>query len=436
MKRMILACAGVALVASTGLMLFAQPRSTSRLPGCDADNGGLALPTGFCALVVADNLGIGRHMAVAANGDLFVSLRNVDAKTPGAIVALRDANGDGRFEVQEKSGNQGGTGIALRPGYLYHAQDTAIVRYPIKAGELKPSGPAEIVATLPEQTGHRAKGIAFDGNGGIYVNVGAPSNACQATGEADRKPGTPGQMPCPFLENHGGIWRFDEHKTGQSQQNGGRRYATGMRQLYALAWHEGALYAVQHGRDQLDTLFPALFKAKQNAELPSEELLRIEEGSNVGWPYCYHDWQQGKRVQSPEYGGDGKKVGDCAKYAAPVAAFPGHWAPGALLFSTGSQFPAKYRGGAFVAFQGSWNRAPEPQGGYNVAFQPFSGKNASGKYEVFADGFAGTKPLMKPEEAKFRPAGLAQAPDGSLYISDLVKGRIWRVVYRGETGDR
>jgi glucose/arabinose dehydrogenase len=417
-------------------MLFAQTKETSSLPACDADNGGITLPAGFCAVVAADNLGIGRQMAVAANGDLFVSLRNVDAKTPGAIVALRDADRDGKFEVQEKFGNQGGTGIALRPGYVYHAQETAIVRYPIKDGELKPSGPAEVMATLPDQTGHRAKGLAFDGKGGMYVNVGAPSNACQASGQADRKPEMPGQMPCPLLEQHGGIWRFDENKAGQSQQNGGRRYATGMRQHYALAWHDGALYAVQHGRDQLDTLFPKLFNAKQNAELPSEELLRVEEGSNFGWPYCYHDWQQGKRVQQPEYGGDGKTVGDCGKYPLPVAAFPGHWAPGALVFYTGTQFPAKYRGGAFIAFQGSWNRAPEPQGGYNVVFQPLKGQKASGTYEVFADGFAGAKPLLKREEAKYRPSGVAVAPDGSLYISDLVKGRIWRVVYRGQTSNR
>lgn len=433
MKRLRLFSAFVALSAFGGLLLHAQMKGAAP-PACDPDNGGLTLPAGFCALVVADNLGIGRQMAVAANGDLFLSLRNVDAKTPGAIMAMRDANGDGKFEIQEKFGDQGGTGIALRPGYVYHAQETAIVRYPLKEGELKPNGPAEVVAMLPDQTGHRAKGLAFDGKGSLYVNVGAPSNACQASGEADRKPGMPGQKPCPLLEQHGGIWRFDESKAGQSQQSGGRRYATGMRQFYALAWHRGALYAVQHGRDQLDTLFPAHFNTKQNAELPSEELLRIDEGSNFGWPYCYHDWQQGKRVQSPEYGGDGKTVGDCAKYPAPVAAFPGHWAPGALLFYTGSQFPAKYRGGAFVAFQGSWNRAPEAQGGYNVAFQPLNDQQrASGPYEVFADGFAGAKPLMKREEARYRPAGLAQAPDGSVYISDLVKGRVWRVVYRKTT---
>jgi glucose/arabinose dehydrogenase len=415
------------VVVAAGVMLSGLA-GQNRVPPCDADNGGLKLPTGFCAQIVAENLGVARHMAVAPNGDLFVSLRDQaqppNTEIPGAVVALRDANGDGRFEVQEKFGNRGGTGIALRNGYLYHAQQRAVVRYPMKAGELKPSGPAEVIATLPEQRGHLEKGLAFDGRGGLYVNVGVPSNACQQT---DRTAGSPGQNPCTLLEKHGGIWRFDENKAGQSQDNGGRRYATGMRQFYALTWHNGDLYAVQHGRDQLNTLFPQHFNAKQNAELPSEELLRVEEGANFGWPYCYHDWQQGKRVQMPEYGGDGKAVADCAKYPLPVAAYPGHWAPGAIIFYTGTQFPQKYRGGAFIAFQGGWNRDPEPAGGYKVVFQPFNGAKASGNYEVFADGFAGVPSLIKREEAKARPAGLVQAPDGSLYISDLVKGNIWRV---------
>jgi len=427
MKRIVSGGSAAVLVAGSALVLFAQTR-TGALPACDPENAGLKLPAGFCALVAADNLGIGRHMVVAPNGDLFVSLRDRNPQTPGAVLALRDTNGDGKFDVQETFGDRGGTGIALRNGYLYHARETAIVRYPIKAGELKPSGPAEVIATLPEQRGHTAKGVAFDGKGGMYVNVGAPSNACQ---EMDRTAGSPGQNPCPLLEKHGGIWRFDEHKAGQSQDNGGRRYATGMRQFYALAWNAGALYAVQHGRDQLDTLFPQFYDTKKNAELPSEELLRVDEGANFGWPYCYHDWQQGRRVQNPEYGGDGTKVGDCARYPLPTAAFPGHWAPGSLLFYSGSQFPARYRGGAFIAFQGSWNRAPEPAGGYKVVFQPFAGAKASGSFEVFADGFAGVTPLLKREEARARPSGLAQGSDGSIYVSDMVNGRIWRIVHRG-----
>ncbi len=111
-------------------------------------------------------------------------------------------------------------------------------------------------------------------------------------------------------------------------------------------------------------------------------------------------------------------------------AFPGHWAPDGLLFYTGEMFPESYRGGAFIAFHGSWNRAPLPQGGYKVVFVPFAGDEPAGSYEVFADGFAGEN--VGPRSALHRPMGLAQGPDGSLYITDDRRGRIWRVFYTGD----
>ena len=194
MKRIVYAV--ILLTWTAGLLLIAQTRETARPIPCDPDNGGITLPAEFCAAVAVDGIGIGRQMAVAANGDLFVATRNSES-SQGAIVALRDTNGDGKFDARETFAPEGGTGLALRPGYVYLGQDTRIVRYPRKEGELKPSGPAETIATLPDQSGHRAKGLAFDEAGGMYVNVGAPSNACQSTGENDRKPGVPGQMPCP-----------------------------------------------------------------------------------------------------------------------------------------------------------------------------------------------------------------------------------------------
>ena len=112
--------------------------------------------------------------------------------------------------------------------------------------------------------------------------------------------------------------------------------------------------------------------------------------------------------------------------------FPGHWAPNDLLFYHGNQFPAKYKNGAFIAFHGSWNRAPLKQGGYFVAFVPFSNGKPSGPWEVFAEGFSGGQEIESPNDAKHRPMGLAEGPDGSLYISDSVKGKIWRVFYTGK----
>jgi glucose/arabinose dehydrogenase len=397
-------------------------------PACDPDNGGVRLPQGFCALVAADGLGTARHMVAAANGDLYVATQRAKEGAP-PIIALRDANGDGRFELLERFGETGATGIGLRNGYLYIATPTSVLRYPMTTGTLKPIGPAEVVVgNLTLQRQHEDKGIAFDGQGGLYINIGAPSNACQSP---DRRAKVPGQDPCPLLAEYGGIWRFDENRLNQKQSDG-TRYATGMRQMPAIAWHDGALYAAMNNRDQLDTLWPELFKTEDNVQRPSEPLYKVEPGSNFGWPYCFHDFTQGKLVLNPEYGGDGKAVGRCAEFREPIAVYPPHWAPVDLTFYTGSQFPSRYRGGAFIAFHGSWNRAPMPQDGYNVTFQPFSGGHVSGKYEIFADGFAGRDPLMRPNDATYRADGVAQAPDGSLYISDSQKGRIWRVLYTGK----
>jgi len=309
------------------------------------------------------------------------------------------------------------------------AHPTSIERYKMTAGELKPTGPAEtIVKDLPGERQHRDKGIAFDGRGSLYINVGAPSNACQ---NPDRQPKVKGQDPCPILEKHGGVWKFDENKPGQTQADG-TRFATGLRQFPAITWHDGALYIAMNNRDSLDQFWPDLFTAQENAERPSEPLYRAVQGSNFGWPFCFYDYTQKKMLLNPEYGGDGKTTGRCTEFTPPAAAFPAHWAPVDITFYSGSEFPNKFKGGAFIAFHGSWNRAPLPMAGYNITFQPFSGDKPSGNFEVFAEGFPGKSPLMRPTDAVYRPDGVAQAPDGSLYIGDSQKGRIWRVIYRGK----
>jgi glucose/arabinose dehydrogenase len=414
-------------LVGAGLIGAAVLTSRAAGPACDPNNDGITVPQGFCVAVVAENLGIPRHLAVAPNGDVFVSLQSGRGGSPaGGVVALRDADGDGKFEMREKIGDQNSTGIGLRNGYLYIATPTSVLRYKMPNNSLKPAaGPETVVDGLPAERQHEDKGLAFDGRGSLYVNVGAPSNACQ---QRDRTPKSPGQDPCPILEKHGGIWKFDENKLGQKLEDG-KHYATGMRQMPGLRWHDGALYVVMHGRDQLNTMWPGVFTQQQNAQLPSETLLRVDDGSNFGWPYCYHDWMQNKLLLNPEYGGDGKKTDRCTRYTPPLMGFPGHWAPNDVMFYSGSQFPQKYRGGAFIAFHGSWNRAPEPQAGYNVTFVPFSGDKPSGSYEVFASGFGG--PMPQPNSALARPNGLGQAPDGSLYVAtDGQQGRLWRVMYR------
>ena len=429
---------GAVLVAAAG-MAGSTTLSGQRPAAftCDADNGGLKLPAGFCAGVIADKLGSARNLVVAPNGDIFMSFRagltvEGQAPTPGYLMGLRDTNGDGKIDMQEKFGTQSATGIRLRNGYLYYATPTSIERFKMNPGGLKPAGPAEvIVGGFPggqNQPGHRDKDIAFDEAGNVYVNVGLPSNACTVP---DRVPHAKGLDPCPQLVEHGGIWKFSADTPNQ-QFSAKNRYASGMRQPVAIDWQFGHLYAAMNSRDGLDTFFPGMFTAAENAHRPLEPLLQVNPGSVFGWPYCFFDEQMNKMILAPEYGGDGKMVGRCAQFEVPIATFPAHYAPVDLTFYTGSMLPAHYRGGVFMTSHGSWNRAPEPMAGYNVLFVPFANGKPSGKFEVFADGFKGREPLMSPADAAARPNGTAVGPDGSLYVTESVQGKTWRIVYKGQ----
>ncbi len=384
----------------------------------------LTLPDGFSASIFADSLGSARHMAFDKNGDIYVRLAGL--KNGHGIVRLRDTNKDGVADSISGFGAFGGTGVGISNGYLYASSNDDVYRYKLAADGTPDTSSAEMIITgLINKGQHSAKAITLDGAGNIYVVVGAPSNSCQTD---DRQPGSPGMNPCPILDSAGGVWQFKDDKPNQHYADG-VRYCTGIRNIVAMDWNSGTngLYAVQHGRDDLDRLFPKLYTESQRVQLPAEEMLQIEKGDDFGWPYCYYDGQQKLKVQSPEYGGDGKKIGDCGTKKNPIYAFPAHWAPDGLLFYTGNQFPEKYKNGAFIAFHGSWNRAPAEQGGYSVVFLPFKDGMPSGEYEVFADGFAGAK--KNPNEAAHRPCGLTQDADGSLYISDDQNGRIWKVSY-------
>jgi glucose/arabinose dehydrogenase len=238
--------------------------------------------------------------------------------------------------------------------------------------------------------------------------------------------------PCPQLERFGGIWRFSASARNQDHLGDGIRYSTGHRNVVALEWNPlvDQLFFVMHGRDQLDTLWPEHFTAAERSELPAEEFHAVTQGDDFGWPYTYYDQIRGQRMVSPEYGGDGETPAEPGRYKDPLIGFPGHWAPNDLIFYTGAQFPERYRGGALIAFHGSWNR--EMQDGYCVVFVPMSNGRPSGQWEIFADDFEAPEPIASPADAAHRPSGLAQGPDGALYITDDVGGRIWKVTYTGD----
>ena len=445
----ILAIAGCGKAENRGTDTATAASSTAAVARvtCASDNGGITLPDGFCASVFADTVGHARHLVVASNGDVYVntwsgSYYSGPTHSGGFLVALRDTNNDGKADIVKRFGptasqnNGGGTGIGLFSGGLYAEEGDSvakrIVRYAISTDSMTPSGTGSqiVVNGLPAKGDHPMHPFVITSGGDIYMDVGSATNSCQVK---NRTLNSPGNNPCTELQTRAGIWRYDANKTNQ-KFSPAERYATGIRNAVGIALDgSGQLYSTMHGRDQLYDNWPKLYSPAQGQNLPAEELLKIEKGGDYGWPYCYYDNAQQKLVQSPEYGGEGKKVGDCASKKAPEAFFPAHWAPDGLLIYTGNQFPAHYQNGAFVAFHGSWNRAPGPQQGYLVAFVPFNGGKPAdaSKYEIFADGFAGG--TKDPDRAAHRPTGIALGPDGALYIADDKGGRVYKVVYKGST---
>jgi glucose/arabinose dehydrogenase/mono/diheme cytochrome c family protein len=415
----------------------AKPKTTSH--ACPNDDSGLKLPAGFCATVFADDIGHARHLVVSPSGVVYVNTwsgayyGNQPPHAGGFLVALQDKTGAGKADVIERfgetvqSGGAGGTGIGMYKDSIYAEINDRIVRYSLPADSIVPRDPPDtIISGLPLGGDHPMHPFVINGEGSMFVDVATATNSCQLKNRTLKSPGVD---PCTELETRGGIWRYDATKTNQPFSPA-ERFSTGIRNGEGLAIDStGRVFSTQHGRDQLHTNWPDIYKPDQEATLPAEELMLLKQGGDYGWPECYYDAFVQKLVLAPEYGGDGKKVGICADKIAPVVAFPAHWAPDGMVRYDQKEFPARYRDGMFIAFHGSWNRAPYPQGGYNVVFQPLAGDHSAGKCEVFADGFAGA--VKSPDGAAHRPTGLAVGPDGSLYVSDDLHGRIYRIVYRG-----
>ena len=404
----------------------------------DENNGGLFLPEGFKALVVHEGVGKSRHIAVNHNGDIYVKL----AKDFGrdGNVALRDADGDGKAEIIQRFGdypNDGrfATEMKINDGYLYYSSERVVYRQRLNSKKLVPNSPVEVILTDPYPIRwHNAKSIAFDKENHMYVTFSGFTNSCEdmTKGYDDPMATVLGRYPCDELEFLGAIWKFDKNSLNQKLSDG-VKYSTGVRSVVGISWNNqtNELFAVNHGRDYLHNHAPKFYSEWDNAVLPSDEFMKISEGDDFGWPYTYYDHFKSKRLIAPEYGGDGKKLAS-SKYKDPIYGLPAHWAPNDLLFYSGDMFPSRYKNGAFIAFHGSTNRSPYPQAGYVVGFIPFKDGSPSGKLEIFADGFAQTDIIKEMKDAKYRPMGLAEGPDGSLYISDSKKGKIWRILYMSD----
>ena len=397
MTNFILAVAAAALVQGTPA------------PCADA---GLTLPQGFCAQRLGTGLGSVRQLTVSDEGVLYAAVQ--EGGDGHGVLVFADTNRDGTFDRLGSFGPSGVNDVELHRGFLYVALPDRILRWRVTRAAPVPSGDGEVVVSGLPGRGHSSKTIAFNADS-MFVTFGSRTNSCQ---QADRQVKSPGVDPCTELEERAGIWVFNASATGQTVSDGAR-YATGLRNAAAIATQPGtgALYTAIMGRDQLGQNWG--FSDSVNAEDPAEEFGVVTKGADYGWPYCYYSNTRHAKVLAPEYGGDGAKTDRCTRRTMPAIAFPGHFAPLALAFYPGDAFGAKYRNGAFLAFHGSWNRAPLPQSGYRVVFIPFANGKPTGKYESFATSSDGATGL--------RASGLAVAPDGALFVADDRAGSIWRV---------
>jgi glucose/arabinose dehydrogenase len=419
---------------------LATPNFSQAVP--KPPNVELKVPAGFVVTLFADELPGVRWMQWSPSGDLFVSQYNRNT-----ITVLRDGKPDSRAVYasgsienrRDPAGERGGArrgqggpppqappparpvdtaaaaipcapdvtlspgtvgienpmGMAFRNGYFYVANTSSIVRYKYTLGALEPQSEPQKIADLPGGGFHGWRNILFNRMGTkIYVAVGSASN--NRAGEDCRR---------------AAILELNPDGTGM------RIFASGLRNPEGMAWQPGTnrLWTVVNERDSLgDDLVP-------------DYLTSVRDGGFYGWPYSYIG-----QHYDPRY--DGGQPELVKKAIIPDVLIPAHSAPLGLAFYVGTQFPAHYRNGAFVALHGSWNRSKA--NGYKVVFVPFV-NGVPGPIEDFLTGFllseGGRNPdgSMAPITQWGRPVGVNVTRDGSLLIADDQGGRIWQVRYKG-----
>lgn len=380
----------------------------------------LTVPGGFTVTTYADMIPGARYITVAPNGDLFVS-----SYAQSTITVLRDANNDGVPEMRSvyasgaaAGGGRGGAaggaaprgtegaapcvtvpvpagtvgikqpqGMAFHNGYLYVANFDSIVRYKYTNGDMTAQGVPEKVVDLLSGGNHAWRNVIFNAAGTkMYVSVGSASN--NDAGEDCRR---------------ATILEFNPDGTG------GRIFASGIRNPEGMAWQPGVnnvLWTSVNERDDLgDNLVP-------------DYITSVKDGGFYGWPYSYLG-----QHPDPRYAQNQPDI--VKKAIVPDVLIPSHSAAIGLTFYTGTQFPQRYRNGAFVGLHGSWNRSSAE--GYKVIFVPFA-NGKPGPIEDFLTGFV-VDPAMVTKWG--RPAGVTMNRDGSLLIGDDGSNKIWQIKYTG-----
>lgn len=303
---------------------------------CPRRDPEIIVPEGFCVTIFADHVGHARHLVVGPDNTVYVNTWSGGyydydyAKPPegGFVIALKDRDGDGVADVTTRSGpsatqgGHGGTGIAFYDQKLFVEENDKIVRYKITPDGSVTGRGETVVDGLPLGGAHLVHPFAIDHEGRLFIAPGSATDACE---DSNKNP-LRGESPCQELTTRAGVWLYDANRAGQ-HFSPDERYATGCRNAEGLDFDKsGRLYATQHGRGHLHENWPELYNEQQGFKLPAEELMIIRQGASYGWPLCYFDAAQHKRVLAPEYGGDGKKsvLARVRRYPLPSSQRIGH----------------------------------------------------------------------------------------------------------------
>lgn len=337
------------------------------------------VPDGFKVTQFAEGFRQPRFMAVAPNGDVFVS-------DPGAgtvtVLPDQDKNGVADGRTVFASGLNRPHGLAFRGGFLYVANTDGVVRFAYQNGQTKASGAPQKLVSLPAGGGHWTRTVEFGPDGKMYVATGSTCNVCE---EGDNR--------------RASVWVYD------ADGSNGKPYATGLRNPVGIEWFDGTLYATNNGRDMLGD------------NIPPEGFYKLGAGGFYGWPYCYTTQAGQAQVWDRDFGK--KSAATCQDAVPAFALTTAHSAPLGLAFYDGKTFPAGYRGQMFAALHGSWNRSTKS--GYKVV----TVNPETGKVTDFLTGF------LSGQRTLGRPVDLVVAQDGALLLTDDGEGRIWRVQYVG-----
>jgi len=346
----------------------------------------LHLPPGFHISLFASGLVDPRTMALSPNGDVFL------AEPGGGRITVFRLNADGTVARRYTfaAGLNEPFGLAFHDNYLYVGNTDGVVRFPYAQGQTSATGEPQAIASLPPG-GHSTRGVLFNPSGTkMYVSVGSEGNV-----EIDSDP------------LRAAITEFNPDGSGK------RTFASGLRNPVGMAWEPttGALWTVVNERDGLgDDLVP-------------DYATRVDDGAFYGWPYAYI----GQHVDPRR----GERQDLVAKTIVPSLLIQSHSAPLGIAFYTGNQFPADYRGRAFVAMHGSWNRSKRT--GYKIVSIPMNNGQPTGGYDDFVVGWAADEDST---DVWGRPVSLLVPSDGSLLISDDGGEKIWRVTYSAPSGTR